>query len=191
MYLSVQDADRAAYLPHFGAKAGVETAIAHAGIPYTILRPINFYQNDLWLREAILQYGVYAQPIGDVGVSRVDVRDIAAVAAVALTTPGHEGETYNLVGPDAHTGQSTAEEWSRALGRPIAYAGNDLAAWEEQQRAYLPDWMVFDFSLMYDYFQRNGWQATPADLERLTAVLGHPPRSFRDFATETAASWKS
>ena len=69
VYLSVQHADRAAYLPHFGAKVGVEVAVKNAGIPYTILRPSNFHQNDYFFRDAMLQYGVYPQPLGPIGMA--------------------------------------------------------------------------------------------------------------------------
>jgi uncharacterized protein YbjT (DUF2867 family) len=191
VYLSVQHVDRAPWAPHFGAKIGVEDAIKKTGIPYTILRPNNFYQNDHWSRDAMLRAGVYPQPIGDVGLSRVDVRDIGEAAAIALTTTGHEGQTYDVAGPDVLTGASTAAIWSRALGRPIAYAGNDLDAWEQQSLQYLPGWMVFDFRMMYAHFQAEGLKASPDALARLAGLLGHAPRSFEAFADETAAAWRS
>jgi len=191
VYMSVHNLDQALHLPHFGAKLPIEIALQASGIPYTILRPNNFYQNDYWVKDAMLQYGVYPHPIGDVGCSRVDVRDIAEAAAIALTTNGHEGQTYNLVGPEVHTGQSTAQIWSQVLGKTIAYAGNDLEAWEKQSLQYMPAWMVFDFKLMFAFFQKHGLKATPADLERLTKLLGHQPRRFDDFAKETAKMWKA
>ena len=189
VYMSVHDVEKAAHLPHFGAKLPIETVVKSSGIPYTILRPNNFYQNDFWFKDAMHQYGVYPQPLGGAGLSRVDVRDIAEAAAIALTTGGHEGQTYNLVGPEAHTGQSTAAVWSRVLAKPIAYGGDDLDAWEKQSLQYLPAWMVFDFRMMYAFFQKHGLKATPADIDRQTRLLGHPPRRFEDFAKETAAAW--
>ena len=71
----------------------------------------------------------------------------------------------------------------------MAYAGNDLDAWEQQSLQYLPAWMVFDFRLMYAFFQEKGFKATPSDLERLLQLLGHAPRTFEDFAQETARMW--
>lgn len=189
VYLSVHHVERAPWLPHFGSKVGVEAAIKAAGIPWTILRPDNFFQNDYWFKDALLQAGVYPQPIGDVGTSRVDVRDIAEMAALALTADGHQEQTYDLVGPDIVTGASAAAEWSRALGRPVRYGGNDLDAWEQQSLAYLPDWMVFDFRQMYGYFQEQGLRADPGAVEKLTSLLGHAPRPFSAFCTETAAAW--
>ncbi len=189
VYLSVQDADKAPHLPHFGAKIPVEAAIRASGIPFTILRPNNFFQNDTWLKDAMLGHDVYPQPFGDVGLSRVDVRDIAEAAAIALTTSSADGETVNLAGPEVLTASATAAKWGGVLGRKIAYGGNDLDAWEKQSLAFLPAFMVFDFRLMYAFFQEKGLKATPADLARLTALLGHPPRRFDAFAAETARAW--
>jgi uncharacterized protein YbjT (DUF2867 family) len=188
VYMSVHHADAAAWLPHFGAKVGIEEAIRRSGIPFTILRPNNFYQNDYYFREPLLK-GIYPQPIGNVGLSRVDVRDIAEAAAIALTSSGHEGQSYDLVGPDVHTGESTAQVWARALNRSVAYAGNDLDVWEEQSLQYMPDWLVFDFRAMYEFFQEKGLKASAEAIERQTRLLGHAPRSFGAFAAETAAAW--
>jgi uncharacterized protein YbjT (DUF2867 family) len=191
VYMSVHDLDKASHLPHFGCKIGVEFAVRHSGIHHTILRPNNFYQNDVWMKQALLEYGVYPQPVGSVGVSRVDVRDIAEAAAVALTTDKHDGEIYNLVGPEAVTGESTAADWSRALGRPIKYAGDDLEAWEAQNRPYLPASTLFDFKLMYAFFQAHGLKASGNDIARQTALIGRAPRKFSDYAAEMAAAWRA
>ena len=176
-------------MPHFASKLPVERAVRESGIPYTILRPNNFFQNDLWSKDAMLGYGIYPQPFGDVGISRVDVRDIAEAAAIALTEGRGAGETWNVVGPRPWTGRGTAEVWSRVLGKPVVYAGDDLDAWEKQDVQMLPSWLAFDLRLMYAAFQENGLLATAADVERLTKLLGHAPRSFEEFAAETAKSW--
>jgi uncharacterized protein YbjT (DUF2867 family) len=190
-YVSVQDADRAPWLPHFGSKVGVEKAIQKSGIPYTILRPNNFFQNDYWFKDVLLQYGVYPQPIGDVGLSRVDTRDIAAAAVAALTTSDHEGQTYDLAGPDAFTGETTAAAWGRALRKKVTYGGNDLDAWEAESLKFMPDWMVYDFKHMYVHFQKEGLLASMESTARVTKLLGRAPRSFEAFAAETAAAWKA
>ena len=54
----------------------------------------------------------------------------------------------------------------------------------------MPDWAVFDFKHMYDFFQKQGLKASPQAIDRLTRLLGHPPRSFGAFASETAAAWR-
>ena len=167
------------------------TVAASSTFPWTILRPNSFYQNDYRFKPVLLQHGVYPQPLGSAGLSRVDVRDIAEAAAIALVEGGHGGEIYDLVGPEAVTGESTAAVWSEVLGRPVVYGGDDLDAWEAQALQMLPPFMAYDFRLMYGHFQRHGLVASPEAIDRLTRLLGHPPRAFADFARETATAWRS
>ncbi len=101
VYLSVHDVEKGPHVPHFASKLGVERAIEASGIPFTILRPNNFYQNDFWYQDVITRYGIYPQPIGNAGLSRVDVRDIAEAGVNALTQDGHEGEDVRAGGPRA------------------------------------------------------------------------------------------
>lgn len=190
VYLSVQYPERAAHLPHFGSKAAIEMAIKQSALDYAILQPNNFYQNDYWFKDVLLQYGVYPQPLGAAGVQRVDVRDIADAAVAAIDSAAASRQTYVVAGPTVETGASTAATWSTHLGRPIAYAGDDLEAWEQTNLQYLPAWMVFDFKMMYAHFQAHGLQATPAEMEATERLVGHPARSFDAFAAETAAAWK-
>ena len=191
VYMSVHKVEAAPHIPHFATKLPIERAIRDAGIAYTFLRPNNFFQNDLWVRDAMALHGVYPQPIGGAGISRVDTRDIADAAVAALTRPGHDGAAYALVGPDALTGESVAEIWGRQLGRPVRYAGDDLDAWAAQARGMMPEWLVADLCIMYRHFQEHGLRATEEELAALAGVLGRPPRRFEDFAAETATGWRS
>ena len=53
VYLSVHQADKALMIPHFVSKLPIEGVIRASGVEYTILRPNNFYQNDLAVLDAI------------------------------------------------------------------------------------------------------------------------------------------
>lgn len=188
VYMSVQDADVGPHIPHFGGKVAIENALKESGVPYTILRPSNFYQNDWWFKEPLLEHGVYVQPLGDVGVSRVDVRDIGEAAANALTGSGFEGKTYTLGGPDELTGEQCAQIWSEALDREIGYAG-DIDAWSEAARQAMPAWMVWDFAIMFRMFHERGLIASDEQLAETQKLVGHPPRSYHAFVKELAPSW--
>ena len=48
------------------------------------------------------------------------------------------------------------------------YGGDDLEAWEKQSLQYMPDWAVFDFKHMYDFFQKQGLKASPEAIDRQT-----------------------
>ncbi len=191
VHLSVQNVERAPHLPHFGSKIAIESAIKRSGIDYTILQPNNFFQNDYWFKDAMTQYGVYPQPLGSVGCDRVDIRDIADAAGKALDGAAASGQTVILAGPTSETGASTAATWSTHFGKPIAYAGDDLEAWEQQSLQYLPPFMVFDLKMMYRWFQEHGLKAAPGDREATERLIGHPMRTFDAFVKETASMWKA
>jgi hypothetical protein len=93
------------------------------------------------------------------------------------------------VGPDVLTGEGCARSWSEALGRELTYGGNDLAAWEMQNRQYLPAWMAYDLRLMYAMFHEGGFRGTASDLAATREILGQEPRSFDAFTRECAGMW--
>ena len=190
-YLSVFKVDQFPDVPHFASKTTVENALRQLGVPYTILRAAYYMQNDGTLQGALTEAGVYPMPIGAAGIAAVDVRDIAEAAAISLTTDGHEGQTYDLVGPSLITGPDNAALWTNLLGRQVQYGGHDFEQWETQMRSRMPAWSAFDLRTMFQGFYDHGWAATKSQIERITTVLGHSPRSYADFARETATQWKA
>ena len=182
VYLSVFHADLFTDVPHFTGKYAVERMIEDCDLPATILRPNYFMQNDTAMKDALMGHGVYPQPIGSKGVSMVDARDIAEIAASCLlkrenATAPLPRETIEQVGPDALTGEAVAKIWSELLGREIRYGGDDLAALEKQVAAFMPGWMARDVRLMYARFHKHGMAAKPEAVARMTDLLGHSPRS--------------
>jgi uncharacterized protein YbjT (DUF2867 family) len=191
VYHSVFIPEGSEKIPHFRSKIPVEKAIKESGIAYTILRPNNFFQNDLWLKSAIMQYGVYPQPIGGKGLNRVDVRDIADCAVNALMRSGYESQTYDVNGPDILTGEGTARIYTKYLGREVRYSGDDLDAWAEKVKNMMPEFMIPEMRIMYGYFQEKGMIASKEGREKTQKLLGHGPRTFDDFVKEIATEWKS
>lgn len=188
VYLSVIHSDRYLNVPHFAGKYGVERVIADLGFSATILRPAYFMENDLTVLDVVREYGVYPMPIGARGLAMIATSDIAEIAAIELihrdsATRPIPNARYNLVGPETLTGEDAAALWSEVLGRPIAYGGDDSAAFEQNLRRFMPGWMAYDMRLMAGRFQNEGMVPEAGDVERLTALLGRPLRSYRDFAT--------
>lgn len=101
--------------------AAVERKIEESGMAFTFLRPNLFMQGLLAFRETIVGQGQFFAAASYAKISAVDVRDIAAVAAAALTQDGHDGKTYDLTGPEALTHGEMAEKLSKAVGREIQY----------------------------------------------------------------------
>lgn len=191
VYLSVPMPPGSDHIPHYLGKIPIERTIRDSGLDYTILRPNNFFQNDyLWCRAAVMFYGIYPQPIGSVGLNRVDIRDVAEAAVNAFSQSGHEGKDYPLHGRDVLTGDSVAAIFSKHIGREIHYGGDDLEAWAKQAQHMMPEWMVRDLRIMYDYFQRHGLLATPQDFTEQYKILGREPHRFDDFVAEIVPIWQ-
>lgn len=189
-YLSVFKVEQVRNGPHNAAKLAMETVLREYGVPFTILRPGYFMQNEAMMKSQIMEMGMYPWPIGTAGICAVDIRDIAEAAAISLTSEGHEGKTYDLVGPSLINGPSNAALWSSMLGREVQYAGHDFDAWEKQMQANVPSWMAFDLRTMFEGFYEKGYQSTETEVTLLTELLGHAPRSYADYALELATEWK-
>jgi len=193
VYLSVIHSDRYVNVPHFAGKFGVERMLETMGFSATILRPAYFMDNDLTIKDVVLGYGVYPMPIGSKGLAMIDARDIGEIAAIELLSRDQAADDgavtrMNLVGPDTLTGADVAGIWSEALGRTIAYGGDDTAGFEQNLRQFMPAWMAYDMRQMAERFLTDGMVPNAGDVERLTQLLGRPLRSYRAFAAETAAA---
>lgn len=188
-YVSVYKSERFKDVPHFASKVAVENALREFGVPYTILRPGYFFQNDLSLKPLLQQAAIYPMPIGTAGISAIDSRDVSEAAAVTLTEEGHNGQTYELVSSSQITGPGNAALWSEALAKQINYTGHDFDAWEKQMSTMLPGWMAYDLRTMLQGYVERGFASTEADVARVSKLLGRAPRTYKAFVQETVAGW--
>src|ERR1700683_3974383 len=132
VYHSVFRVEHFKDVPHFASKLAIENALRQFDIPFTIIRPNYFSQNDATLKDPLTKAGIYPMPLGNAGISAVDVRDIAEATAIVLTSDKHHGKTYNLIGPTMLSGSKVAAIWSSLLGKEVRYVGEDMDAFEEQ-----------------------------------------------------------
>ena len=191
VYLSVIHSDVYVNVPHFAGKFGVERMIEQMGMGATILRPAYYMDNEITIKDVITEYGIYPMPVGDKGLAMIDARDIGEIAAIELIRREQSPDPLpltriNLVGPDTLTGADAAAIWSDVLGRTIAFPGNDTAGFEQNLRQFMPSWMAYDMRQMTERFQSDGMIPEMGDVDRLTAMLGRPLRSYRDYVVQIA-----
>ncbi|MET7293169.1 NAD(P)H-binding protein [Streptomyces griseoloalbus] len=118
--------------PHLGPareNLAVERLLKDSGMAWTILRPTQFASNALWWAASIRRHQTVRVPYADTGLPTIHPADIAAVARVALTEPGHQGRTYALTGPRRVTARQQVGAIAAALGRdvPCVEIGRDEA----------------------------------------------------------------
>lgn len=193
VYLSVFGADEAVNVPHFAVKRGAERMLETMGFGATILRPTYFIDNEVMVKDVILQHGVYPMPIGGKGLAMVDARDIAEIAAIELIRRNAAPdilpvETINLVGPDTLTGTDVAAIWSDVLGRPVVYGGDDPDGFEANMATFMPRWTAYEMRLMAERYVSDGMIPQDGDRERLVNLLGRPLHSYRETAVRIAAA---
>ncbi|MEV7091421.1 NAD(P)H-binding protein [Amycolatopsis sp. NPDC051045] len=179
---------------HFGQKdpitlthAEAEQAVREAGPAWTILRPGAFMDNRFaWLGSIREENAVYV-PETDPPSALVHVRDIAAVATLALTTSGHEGATYELTGGEALTAGQQVAILSEAIGRPLKYVEEtESAARDRMIRGYgWPAKAVDGFFAL----KRESAPHEHVVFDTVERLLGRPPLTFATWARENASAY--
>ena len=165
--------------------AVVENLIKKSGIAYTFLRPNLFMQGLLGFRQTIVEKGKFFGAVGDSKISLIDIRDIAAVAAQTLTTPGHEGKIYNLTGPESLTHTEVAHKLSIATGRPIQFIDiTPMMLHDTLLQAGFPGWQAE--GLVEDYAHYKAGEASEIK-SGLREIIGREPIAFDKFANDYAA----
>ncbi|MBL0209815.1 MAG: SDR family oxidoreductase [Holophagaceae bacterium] len=181
--LSAQGVSADSSNPLFRAHARAERALEESGLAYTILRPTFFQQN--WV--AFYSHAIKAgQPVyvnaGDGRMAWIDTRDIAAVAAAALTEPGHEGLVYDLTGPEALGYADVAARLGKLLGREVAYVPvNDAAAFQAMKGMGMDDWYAYGMVTLNQGVRRGIAEPTTGTVELVT---GAAPRTLDAFLQE-------
>lgn len=166
----------------------IQRYLIASGTPWTVLRPSQFMQ--VYFEEVpdLVKYGELRLPLGDTTLAPIDIDDIAKVAFAVLTTPGHEGRTYAMTGPEALTMADAATHISDAIGRPIHY--RDVSA-EDKQQSWLaagyPAPRASAFTQLFQERRRLGHSTVDLTTHRL---FGIEPTTFAQFARRNAGIFR-
>lgn len=163
----------------------VELALRSAGANHVILRPNWFADNFHTYWKHGVQQGVITVPAGQGKSSFIDVRDIAASAAAALTSSRFDGRDFNLTGPQALGYAEAAAVLSQVLGRSLSYRAIDDATFAAALigAGVAPDYAQLMTSLFHPV--REGWTAAVTD--HVQQLTGQPARPLRSYAEDHAA----
>jgi uncharacterized protein YbjT (DUF2867 family) len=162
-----------------------------SGLPVVHVRPTAFLDNPLFTTLAarsIRDNGTIALPFGTGRTSPIAVDDVARVVATVLRDPApHIGHVYELTGPHTVDMNEMAEEFSRALGRPVSYVDVPLDRWRTEvlSKAGLPPHTEQHIATMARLHRENRYDRTSDDVERVTGVPARTIEAFvaarRDF----------
>jgi len=188
VYLSQLAADRESPVRFLRYHGAVEAALRNSTVGWTLVRPNLILQAYIPFAPMMAQ-GALQVPIGDAAVSVVDARDIAAVAAAALTEDGHVGKTYTVTGPAAVTHAEIATELGDAAGRTVRFERIPPEAFlAALTGAGMPEWQAEGLVEDYEHYDRGEAGAVSPDVAQ---VAGTDPRGLRDFAHDYSDAFRS
>jgi uncharacterized protein YbjT (DUF2867 family) len=169
-------------LSNHAAKRPVEEALCESGMQFVILQPTMFMQNFDSGWKAIMETGRFALPYSkQAKASYVDYRDVAEVAALAMTSDRLDYGTFELCSAGMVDRMELAAIMSETLGRPIEAGEPSFEQWA--QTAHIPEGAIREgMKKMYAHYDRYGFPGGNALV--LQAILGREPRRLRQYFHE-------
>lgn len=155
-------------------------------VALTVLAPSGFTSNLQTSASTIRQGTLYASA-GNGGVSWVDPADVGAVAAHVLTSPGHEGASYPVTGPEVLTHALLAEQLTAALGREVRYVDVPADQFSQNLRsAGLDAWTADAVTELHQLYRAHAAEVVTDEVRKAT---GRAPRSVADWLAENKAAF--
>lgn len=171
-------------LKNHAAKIPVEDALYSSPVEYTILHPANFMQNLRSAWPGVLATGTFAEPFPKTArIARVDYRDVAEVAAIALTEDRLAYATLELCAEERHSREEIARMMSDALGRPIVAGEISFHKWAKPIRAKYTEHQLELLAKVHAHYAEVGLGGNGLTLR---AALEREPRSLEGFIRELA-----
>ncbi len=157
-------------------KAPVEEALLDSGMEYVFLQPAMFFQNFIGAWAKMKASGVYGEPWStETSFTRVDYRDVAEVAAIALTEDRLLYGTFELCAEGKMNRHDLAALMSEVAGKPVKPIKIEFPM-EANTPAKL--------TRMFDWYDKH---ALLGNTTTLRAILGREPRTLRSFFEELNA----
>jgi uncharacterized protein YbjT (DUF2867 family) len=154
-----------------------------SGVPVVHLRPTVFLDNPLFTvfgMASVRERDVLALPFGRGYTSPIAATDVARVASTVLLDPvQRNGDVYELTGPEVLDIDGLADQYSRALGRPIAGADVPYDDWVQCVLipAGLPAHVQQHIATMARLHRQDRYNRRTDDVERIT---GAPAQTVAD-----------
>jgi uncharacterized protein YbjT (DUF2867 family) len=156
----------------------IEDAVTVSGMDWTLLRPGRFMSNALQWAPQIRRGDQVAIPFTSRPAASIDPADIAAVAAVALTTDDHRGAAHRMSGPQVLTPVQELAVLAALLERPLHAVEPPPDAVRAGMARSGMSVEVLDAVLARTLDTDEGTQLLPT----VEDVLGRPPATFTEWA---------
>jgi uncharacterized protein YbjT (DUF2867 family) len=164
-----------------------ETIVKESGLEWTILRCSDFDANSaVWVPQ--IRFGdVVRGAYGSAATSPIHERDIAAMAAEALTHKGHEGKSYAITGPRSLSQSDRVRIIGECVGRALRF---EEISPEQVRAGMLAHGLPKDVpDRMLGYLSACLAEPGPST-PMVEEVLGRLPLSFAQWVSEHAGIFR-
>ena len=180
---------------HVIVKTTIEQKLKYSGYPWqtTVLGPTLFYGNDLRSKKHLLEEGLFDEPLGEKGVSRVSTKDIAAVVKnLILTFPRYVGQKIQIGSLRTYTGAETAKLWSEVLGKEVRMAKVGEEGFEREFTKKIGGAVAWgrDITLMYETFTSEEFGMSEEEYRLQVEVLGRETEDYEAWVRDVGRGWK-
>jgi uncharacterized protein YbjT (DUF2867 family) len=161
-----------------------EHVLNWSGLPVIHVRPTVFLDNPLFTilgSRTVRDRGVLALPFGTGRTSPIAAADVARVVAALLRDPADRiGGVYELTGPAVLDIHGLAEQYARAIGRPIAAEDLPYDEWQRDVLATLglPEHVQQHIATMARLHREDRYNRSTDDVERIT---GQPAQTVAQY----------
>lgn len=171
-------------LANHASKIPVEDALYSSRLEYTILHPANFMQNIGLAWPSIRDHACFGEPFPkNTRIARVDYRDVAEIAAIALTEDRLAYATLELCA-GMFSRMDIVAALSEALGYPVTALQPGFSEWAAHARLPYGEDQLLLLAKVFDHYQAVGLGGNSLALR---AALGREPRSLREYIKDLIA----
>ena len=182
VYMSSVEADEECTSPIPKLHWDTEVYIKDSGLQWTMIKPNFYMQNFIGSAKTIVEQNKFFLPMSDGKTGMIDTRDVGKVIAKVLSEEGHEGQSYQITGPETLSFYNVAEKFSSVLKREVLYVDMPMDAYKNILSQFLTNqWHLDSVIDLFAGIAEGGIEYKTDTFEEL---IGTPPRSLEDFIEE-------
>jgi len=164
------------------AKALVEEHLIGSDLEFVVLQPTLVYQNYAPALSVAARTGTFSEPYANASrMSRVDYRDVAEVAAIALCEDRLTFGTFELCADGHLNRHEVAALMGQALGRAVTACCISPADWLARSGLSADSPQARGLTAMFAWYDRHGLHGNATALR---ALLGREPRTLLSYFRE-------
>ena len=159
-----------------------ENYIKNSGMNWTMIKPNFFMQNLLGSGKTIVEQNKFFLPMGEGKAGMIHTKDVGTVIAKVLSEDGHEGQNYQVTGPEILSFHDVAEIFSKVLGKKVDYINVPIDEYKKTLSQFLTNQWHLDSVI--DLFKDIAEGGIEDKTDTFQDLIGKSPCSLEQFIQE-------